>query len=428
MIQMGCPMSVAHNEVAPAQHEMSPIYCVANASADYNVLFMEIANKEASLQGLHILFHEKPFAGINGSGKHANWSIGTDTGINFFHPGKDPKTHELFITGVACLTAGLCDHNELVRCSVAGAGNDYRLGAQEAPPAIMSLYPGCGVMEHVEAILAGGPLDGYEAKKALADVETRFAMAAETNAEDRNRTAPFPWCGNRFEFRAVGSSQNCSFPVTVCNTIMAAGMSELSAAIESGVSHRDAVAAMLARTQHVIFTGDGYSDQWPVEAEQRGLPNLKTTPDAIGAFESEKCTEVLSRMGVLSRPEAVARAQVMYENYNTCVTIEVDTFLSMVDTGIVPACAKDLAIYKDAPMLAGKRVELYTSIVEAASKLKELRATVPEGLATEARYLGETIKPQMEAVRALVDEAEGLIQRDLYPYPTYETLVYSHHS
>merc|ERR1712159_24148 len=222
MVQMGCPMTVAHNEVAPGQHEMSPIYCVANASADYNVLFMEVANKEASLQDLAILFHEKPFAGINGSGKHANWSIGTDTGVNFFHPGKDQAGHELFATAVTCLATGLCKNNELVRCAVAAAGNDHRLGAQEAPPAIMSLYPGTGVEEQLKSIVEGGPLAGYVAKAALADVKSRTAMPAVTNAEDRNRTAPFPWCGNRFEFRAVGSSQNCAFPVSVCNTIMAA--------------------------------------------------------------------------------------------------------------------------------------------------------------------------------------------------------------
>jgi len=428
MIQAGCPMSVAHNEVAPGQHEMSPIYCVANASADYNVLFMEIANREASLQGLAILFHEKPFAGINGSGKHANWSIGTDTGLNFFDPGKSEESQEMFVTAVACLTAGLCQHNELFRCSVVGAGNDYRLGAQEAPPAIMSLYPGPKFEKHIQTVVEGGPLIGYQATKSLADVKARTAMAAPTASEDRNRTAPFPWCGNRFEFRAVGSSQNCAFPVAITNVIMAQGMSQLSQMIESGISHRDAVAQLYKENMHVIFTGNGYGDEWPIEAAKRGLPNLKSTPEAISRFNTEANKDVLKAMKVFSDAECDARVEVMYENYNTCVMIEVDTFISMIETAIIPACAKDLSNYRDAPALAGKRTELYTSVVAGIEVLKEVRAAMPAGLKEEAFYLAETIKPQMEVVRELVDRAEGLIERSLYPFPTYETMVYAHHS
>jgi len=427
MMQLGCPMSVVHNEVAPGQHEMSPIYCVANASSDYNVLFMEIANREAAKLGLAVLFHEKPFAGINGSGKHSNWSVGTDTGLNLFHPGKNDQERELYVTGVACLTFGLCAHNELVRCAVACAGNDHRLGAQEAPPAIMSLYPGPGFEAHVQKIVEGGPLLGYAALKQMADVNSRAAMAVPTNAEDRNRTAPFPWCGNRFEFRAVGSSQNCSMPVAICNTIMASGMAQLSKLIEAGSSHRDAVAKLFKESQHVIFTGNGYGSEWPVEAAKRGLPNLRTTPDAVATFNSDGNKAVFSSMGVLSPEECDARAEVMYENYNTCVSIEADTLVSMIDTGILPACAKDLAIYSAAPDLAGKRTVLYSRIMAETKKLKELIAAKPSVLSEEANFLCETIKPQMAAVRVLVDEAEGLIESSLYPYPTYQDMVYSHH-
>jgi glutamine synthetase len=429
MREMGCPMSVAHNEVAPGQHEMSPIYCVANASADYNVLFMEVANREAAVEGLAVLFHEKPFAGINGSGKHSNWSVGTDTGLNLFHPGKNDQERELYVTGVACLTAGLGAHNELVRCAVAGAGNDHRLGAQEAPPAIMSLYPGPGFEAHVEEIVAGGPLLGYEAKKALADVHSRSAMPAPTNAEDRNRTAPFPWCGNRFEFRAVGSSQNCSFPVAVCNTIMASGMAKLSALIEDGMTHRDAVASLFKDYKQFIFTGNGYGEEWPIEAEQRGLPNLKNTVAAIPEINSAKAKEVFTAMGVLSDEECDARAEVMYENYNTTMSIELDTFLTMIDTGIIQACAKDLAIFKDAPFLAGDRVKLYQSIKTETDKLKEMQKAVPtEDLASEAAYYSDVVKPQMEVTRRLVDEAETVMEASLYPFPKYDSLVYAHHA
>merc|ERR1719210_3243682 len=278
MLKLGVPMAVVHNEVAPAQHEMSPVYCQATFSSDNNVLFMEVCMKEAEKLGLVVLFHEKPFAGINGSGKHNNWSVGTDTGLNFFYPGKTDPARELFVTGIACLAHGLKQHNELVRCAVAHAGNDHRLGAQEAPPAIISLYPGTGFEAHVDAIISGGPLLGYGSEKIAVDPGAASAMPAVCGVEDRNRTAPFPFCGNRFEFRAVGSSQNCSFPIAVCNTIMASGMAALSSLIEAGMSHRAAVAKMFAENRHVIFTGNGYSSQWPLEAARRGLPNLSTTP------------------------------------------------------------------------------------------------------------------------------------------------------
>merc|ERR1712061_711257 len=254
--------------------------------------------------GLHALFHEKPFAGINGSGKHNNWSVGTDSGLNFFYPGKTDPARELFVTGIACLAYGLCQHNEVVRCSVATAGNDHRLGAQEAPPAIISLYPGTGFEDHVDKIIAGGELLGYKAEKKLADPNAKAAMGAPCGVEDRNRTAPFPFCGNRFEFRAVGSSQNCSFPIAIVNTVMASGMAALS--------------------------------------------SLNTTPLAVATFNSNKAKTVFEQMGVFSAEECDARQEVMYENYNTCMNIEASTLVNMVETGILPACAQDLAKYSSA--------------------------------------------------------------------------------
>merc|ERR1719168_220447 len=270
MLKLGVPMAVLHNEVACAQHEMSPIYCHSTFSCDNNVLFMEVLEREAEKLGLHALLHEKPFAGINGSGKHNNWSVGTDSGLNFFYPGKTDPERLLFVTGIACLAYGLCQHNEVVRCAVAHAGNDHRLGAQEAPPAIISLYPGTGFEAHVDSIIAGGPILGYKAEKKKQSTGCKASMDVESNVEDRNRTAPFPFCGNRYEFRAVGSSQNCSFPIMICNTIMAAGMSSLAKKIEDSTAPRDAVAAMYKANRNVIFTGNGYSAEWPKEAEKRG--------------------------------------------------------------------------------------------------------------------------------------------------------------
>jgi glutamine synthetase len=290
------------------------------------------------------------------------------------------------------------------------------------------LYPGAGFEEHVDAIIAGGPLLGYKAEKSTADPKAAAAMPAVCGVEDRNRTAPFPFCGNRFEFRAVGSSQNCSFPITICNTIMASGMAALSSLIEGGMGHRDAVAKMFKENRHIIFTGNGYSAEWPVEAAKRGLPNLKTTPLALATFNSDKAKKLFSEMGIFSSEEVDARAEVMFENYNTTLGIEVQTLVNMVETGILPACAKDMAKYVTVPALSGERQATYMGIKTEADKLQQAFAKKPHDLQAEATYLCDVIKPQMLAVRALVDKAEGLLEAGLYPYPTYETLIYSHHS
>mmetsp|Transcript_40929 Transcript_40929/g.96128 ORF Transcript_40929/g.96128 Transcript_40929/m.96128 type:complete len:710 (+) Transcript_40929:62-2191(+) len=428
MLKLGVPMAVIHNEVAPGQHEMSPIYCQATFSSDNNVLFMEVASKEAEKVGLHVLFHEKPFAGINGSGKHNNWSIGTDTGLNFFYPGKTDPARELFVTGIAALSYGLMQYNSLVRCAVAHSGNDHRLGAQEAPPAIISLYPGTGFEAHVDAIIGGGPLLGYKAEKKLADPKASAAMGAPCGVEDRNRTAPFPFCGNRFEFRAVGSSQNCAFPIAICNTIMAAGMANLAGMIEGGMSHRDAVAAMFKENREVIFTGNGYSAEWPEEAKKRGLPNLYNTPLAIAQFATDANKKIFSDMKVFSAEECLARQEVMYEGYVTALSIEVETMINMVETGILPACATDFAKYTKMPALGGEREKTYTGIKTEVDNLKSLFEKKPHELQKEAEYLCDVIKPQMVKLRSLVDKAEGLLEKGLYPYPSYEDLIYSHHS
>jgi glutamine synthetase len=245
-------------------------------------------------------------------------------------------------------------------------------------------------------------------------------------AEDRNRTAPFPHCGNRFEFRAVGSSQNCSMPVAVCNTMFADGMAHLSGLIEGGMSLRDAVAQMYKENREIIFTGNGYSDEWPVEAAKRGLPNLKTAPEAARAFNSEKTKAVFQKFDIFEPEEVDARQELMYENYSICVSTEAETMIKMVESGIVPACAKDLSIYKDAPKLAGDRPKVYDSILAECKKLKDAMSKVPEGSEQEAFYYCETIKPQMEALRATVDKAEELMSEEVYPFPTYEHLLYSH--
>ena len=429
MLEVGCPMAVKHNEVAPGQHEMSPIFRTANVSCDSNVLFMEAMNREAAKLGLQVLFHEKPFAGINGSGKHANWSIGTDTGLNFFYPGKTEEGAKLFVTGIACLSYGLAQYNELVRCTVATAGNDHRLGAQEAPPAIISLYPGQGFEQHVDSVIAGGDLLGYKAEKKKQPTGCSQAMFIEANVEDRNRTAPFPFCGNRFEFRAVGSSQNCCLPVMVCNAIMAAGMAKLAEMIEGGMSHRDAVAKMYKENKHVIFTGNGYSAEWKVEAAKRGLPDLNTTPKALATWNSEKNTKLFEVLKIYTPEETAARQEVMYENYIGCLSTEAETMVQMTETGILPACAKDLQKCSTASSkFAEPRKIAYEGVVDQLEKLKSSLASKPHGdLAGEAAFFCDVVKPLMTSLRQAVDNAESLMETGLYPYPTYEQMIYSHH-
>merc|ERR1711972_189483 len=281
---------------------------------------------------------------------------------------------------------------------------------------------------HVDSIIAGGPILGYKAEKGAADPKAAAAMPAVCGVEDRNRTAPFPFCGNRFEFRAVGSSQNCSFPISICNTIMASGMAALTGLIEGGMSHRDAVAKLFKDNRHVIFTGNGYSVEWPVEAKKRGLSNLNTTPLAVSTFNSEKAKKLFADMKIFSPEECDARVEVMLENYCTTLGVEVQTLTDMVHTGILPACAKDMAKYAALPALGGERQGTYTGIKTETDKLKQLFEKKPHDLQAEAKYLCDVIKPQMLAVRKLVDKAEGLLEAGLYPYPTYETLIYTHHS
>merc|ERR1712176_1625316 len=244
-------------------------------------------------------------------------------------------------------------------------------------------YPGTGFEAHVDAIIAGADLLGYRPNKQKANPGCKAAEAIDTNVEDRNRPAPFPFCGNRFEFRAVGSSQNCSFPTTICNTIWAAGAAHISSKIESGTCLRDAVAQTFKDCRSVIFTGNGYSAEWPVEAAKRGLPNLNTTPLAVATFNSKKAKEVFNAMGVFADDECDARQEVMYENYNTVLSIEVETMIKMVETGILPACAQDMALYAAMPKLAGDQPATYEGIMSETKKLKDVYAGKPHDLAKE---------------------------------------------
>jgi len=503
LLKIGCPLNVHHNEVAPAQYEISPFFTIASLSADMNEIAMQVCCDVAAKHDLVFLFHEKPFAGMNGSGKHNNWSVGTDTNLNFFCPGLTEKSSELFAAATACLAYALNQHNTVLRGAVAHAGNDHRLGAQEAPPAILSLDPGPVLEEKMRAIIDGGALAGFEAT-----TETLPRPAANLNpirkpVTDRNRTAPFPFCGNRWEFRAVGSSQNCAFPMAMLNTCFADGMRALSDLLEGncgmaagrtqtngpshssegrrgGVGLRDACALMFEENQRVVFTGDTYSAAWRDEAKRRGLPNLSNSVEAAAAFGSAQNKALLARMGVLSEAEVDARVACLFENYTSVVAIEAATLVGMVRQGVEAAMAQDLNVYGAHPRAHARRASVYNAVSEQATVLEELLQKGPppppaaaassasacgavkastgssgrssaggrakrehadhhfktraEAAAeaeslhakTVAEFYVKKVVPCLAKLRQACDAAEGLVQIDLWPFPSYTDICFGH--
>lgn len=427
LLNVGIPLTVFHNEVAPSQHEFSPIFKLTNVAADENILSMEVCEDVAVRHGLSILFHEKPFAGINGSGKHSNWGLNTDTGKNLYVPGKDDAAQESFMAFVAALTRAVHLHGDIIRTGVATASNDHRLGAQEAPPAIMSLYTGDIMYSQIEKILAGGDLPGYGMSTTSVNFGSTAVSPVQANLEDRNRTAPFPFCGNRFEFRAVGSTQNIAFPISILNTAVAESIGALASEIEGGKSVREAVADMFDTHKAAIFNGDGYSDEWPVEAAERGLPNLRNTVEAVESLCSDKNKQLFSSVGVFSPEELGARQEIMFEKYINDLTIEADCLLDMMQTGALPACAKDLSVMGS---LAGNRSSAYSNLETEVNQLQDIVDNLPsdDSVGDQAKYCVESIKPQLEAVRAASDTAERLVDADLWPFPKYKDILYTHHS
>jgi glutamine synthetase len=423
--KVGMAMSVYHNEVAPGQHEYSPIFSLTNIANDQNQLAMQMTNDIAARHGLVVLYHEKPFAGINGSGKHNNWGLNTDSGKNLYAAGKTEESQSDFVAFVAALSYAVNKHADVIRCSIATAGNDHRLGAQEAPPAIISLYTGPTLEGHLKSVMEGGALAGYGENTKMIPYGTAAVADVGGGQEDRNRTAPLPFCGNRFEFRAVGSSQNIAFPLTVLNTAVADGCDAISEKIEGGMSPRDAVSEVLTDNWRCIFNGNGYSDEWPIEAEARGLLNLKNSPAAFATFADEKNQVLFEKHNIFSRDETVARAETLHEQYIAQVTMEADIMIEMMETGIIPACAEDLKTYEGTKM-GGDRGALYEDMAAASKTLAEVLSNLPEGEHESAAYCADTLIPAMNDVRELADTAEKKCTRALWPYPTYGDIIFTH--
>ncbi|MDE6355944.1 MAG: glutamine synthetase III [Clostridia bacterium] len=432
-----------HNEVAPAQHEMAPVFTTTNAAVDGNMLTMEIMKKVAQRHHLVCLLHEKPFRGINGSGKHNNWSMSTDTGFNLLNPGEEPENNTLFKLVLAAVIKAVDDYQGVLRASVASAGNDHRLGADEAPPAIISVYLGDQLGAIVDSIVKG---ENYVAAKAAAGgIGVPESPIFPKDATDRNRTSPFAFTGNKFEFRMLGSQANVSDANICLNTIVAEAFEQFADELEGKKDIEKAANAVITRElkkhYRIIFNHDGYGPEWEPEAAKRGLLNNKNTADAVPVLYEDKNVEVFVKQGVFTKAEAVARADIRLENYVKIINIEALTMVEMAKRDIIPAVSdfvaelcqnvsSKLAVCDKIPFATEKELisrlsELNDGATAAVHKLEnDLAAVDMKNVKTSSQAMAHVIIPDMEAVRALVDEMETLTSSDYWPYPTYFDILY----
>lgn len=441
--KMGILAKTRHNEVAPAQHELAPIYTLVNVAADHNQLTMEFMRKIADKHGLMCLLHEKPFAGVNGSGKHNNWSISTAEGENLLEPGKNPQDNLLFLTILSAVIAAVDDHQDLLRLSVASAGNDHRLGANEAPPAIISMYLGDELTAILESIETGKHYEHIKATAMKLGVDVIPEFMRDTT--DRNRTSPFAFTGNKFEFRMLGSTSNISCPNTMINAAVAEKFDEFATRLEKSADLKADVYALIkesyAKHKRIVFNGNGYSEEWTAEAERRGLLNLKNTPDALVRYTDEKNLKLLAKYGIYTPVEVAARQEILLDNYSKIINIEAQTMIEMANKEIIPACAKftaDLAegIAKKAALgisaLAetdvAKKVSELTDRAYAATKVLEdvvVEAKLIENVAEAAHNYHDKVVVAMQELRAACDAAETIVSKEYWPFPTYSDLLFS---
>ena len=443
--KLGVLSKTKHNEVAPGQHEMAPIYCDANTANDQNQLVMETMKKVAERHGLVCLLHEKPFAGVNGSGKHVNWSLSTDTGENLFSPGKTPSQNAVFLLFLAAFVKGVDEYQELLRCSVAFAGNDHRLGAQEAPPAIISVFLGSELQSIIDAIVGESDYTETERKTLRIGVDVLPSIPQDTT--DRNRTSPVAFTGNKFEFRMPGSSQSIAGPVTVLNTIMAEELSQFYAVLKEAPDFNKALHDLVRKAfiEHgrIIFNGNGYKEAWVEEAARRGLANLRSTADALPTYVLPKNVELMMKHGVYTKEEMLSRHEIHMEKYRKVIHIEAATMVDMVQHEILNAaseyesklCETMLRKHEAAPelpchvekSLANSIGILNDKLLEQTVTLKTALETAPVGASgeEEMRYYHDVVAADMDAVRDTVDRLETLTAGKYWPYPTFYDLLFS---
>jgi len=432
--KLGVPVKTRHNEVAPNQYEIAPIFENSNVGSDHQQLTMQVLQNTARRYGLVCLLHEKPFAGVNGSGKHNNWSMGTDTGTNLLEPGDTPAENLQFLFFCSAVIAAVNKHQALLRASVANAGQDHRLGANEAPPAIISIFLGAELERAFEALGDEGS-NGNVARGELG-LGTPVLPRLPMHGGDRNRTSPFAFTGNKFEFRALGSSMSLALPNTVLNTIVAEAVDALSEDLENalngGASLQEAVVRVVSETyaanKQVCFSGDNYSEAWHAEAEQRGLLNLRTTPDALPWLVHEQTTTVFRNYGVLNERELEARYEVLLEQYVTKLNIEAETAAAIARTMILPAAVRHLTELRGADLvrLTDEVRPLVEQLHAAILGLEEVNAGHPEDVDVleHAQFMRDSVIPAVETVRAVVDRLEGVVADDLWPLPKYEEMLF----
>ena len=442
--KLGVLSKTKHNEVAPSQHEMAPIYCDCNAANDQNQLTMEVMKKVADRHGLVCLLHEKPFAGVNGSGKHNNWSLCTDTGKNLFSPGKTPSQNAQFLLFLAAFISGVDEYQELLRSTVAFAGNDHRLGAQEAPPAVISIFLGTELEEIIDAIISEQDYTERTGRQLRIGVDVLPTIPQDTT--DRNRTSPLAFTGNKFEFRMPGSSQSIAGPNTILNTIMAEELARFADRLSSADDLQQALSDLLRETftahRRIIFGGNGYDAAWMDEAKRRGLVNLPNTAAALPAYILPKNVELMTKHGVYSRSEMLARHEIHMEKYCKIISIEASTLVDMVQHSILHAASRYEGVLcqtilqkKQALPNADCRVEtalaesilsLNETLLDDTVALKTALEMAPEGESTAlVTYYHDTVYALMSKVRASVDKLETLVAGDYWPYPRYTDLLFS---
>jgi glutamine synthetase len=444
LYRLGVPLKTRHNEVAPGQFEMAPIYENANLAADHQQLLMMTLQRAARKNGLVALLHEKPFAGVNGSGKHVNWSLGTSD-ANLLEPGDTPHDNMQFLFFCTAVLRGVERHQDLIRASVAHAGNDHRLGANEAPPAIISVFLGDQLQDVFEQLETGAPTSSRQG--GLMAFGSSVLPNLPKHAGDRNRTSPFAFTGNKFEFRAVGASQSISFPATVLNTIMAESLDEMTSALEAelanGTRFVDALGALLSREiraiKRIIFNGDGYSEEWQREAEERGLLNLRNTLDALELMHSEKNVTLFEKYNVLSARELQSRQEIAYDQYFKTINIEGETTAHMASTMLLPAAMRylnELLAVAERGAAQGLDVKAARGMLEQVNslvnELSDALGTLVEQNAelggddveAKAHHMRDNIVPAMAAVRSAADRLEKLLPDDYWPLPTYRDMLF----
>ena len=441
--KVGVTSKTQHNEVAPAQHELAPIYAECHVALDHNHIVMQTLKRVACQHGMKCLLHEKPFAGVNGSGKHDNWSLTTDDGKNLLEPGKTPHENIQFLLVLTCILKAVDTHADLLRESAADPGNDHRLGANEAPPAIISVFLGEQLEDVLEQLISTGEAThSLKGGKLQTGVDTLPDLAKD--ATDRNRTSPFAFTGNKFEFRMVGSRDSIAGPNVVLNTIVAEAFSEACDVLEKADNFDEAVHDLIKKyaTEHqrVVFDGNGYSDAWVEEAERRGLPNIRSMVEAIPALTTDKAINMFEKFKVFTKAELESRAEIKFESYAKAINIEARTMIDMASKQIIPAIikyTKELAdtvvAVKEAGADASVQAELLTEVsgllAESKKALEALKVVTDQAAAMEegedqARFYHSDVVPAMEALRAPVDKLEMIVDKEAWPMPSYGDLIF----